>query len=224
MLVYIIDEDTSSRRAVGTAVQRLGYGVKYFSSGVAFIQECDLEPGCVLLDMSTPGESGVDVLSTLHDRHSTMPVVIIIGLNDVGMVVRAMKLGLIDVLVKPLELSALATAIQQSEAALAHESWQNHVARRAEHRLECLTRRERDVLAGLAKGLTNKTIGYDLGISSRTVEIHRAHLMAKLDVHSFPELLRIVYDSELSTTESKAKVEVRRRTNFTRFQEDGFTN
>ncbi|WP_422514635.1 response regulator transcription factor [Sphingomonas sp. 3-13AW] len=196
MLVYVVDDDSVSRRAIGMTVQRLGYSVKYFSSGLSLIEEEYLEPGCILLDLCMPDASGNDVLEALYDRHCPLPVVIITGLSDIGAVVRAMKLGALDVLIKPLQTDALASAIQQSSVMLKRNARRHDVAEQAERRLQCLTPRERDVLSGLAKGLPNKTIGYDLGISSRTVEIHRAHLMAKLDVHSLSELLRIVYDAE----------------------------
>jgi two-component system, LuxR family, response regulator FixJ len=196
MIVYIVDDDSVSRRAIGMTVQRLGYNVKYFTSGRSLVEEGALEPGCILLDLCMPDGSGIEILEQLYDRRSTFPVVIITGLSDIGAVVRAMKLGALDVLIKPPQTEALASAIEQSEVVLKKGSWRHDVAAEAERKLSCLTPRERDVLLGLARGFPNKTIGHDLGISSRTVEIHRAHLMSKLNVHSLSELLRIVYDAE----------------------------
>ena len=161
----------------------------------------DLEPGCVLLDLCMPDVSGIDTLVALQDRTDTFPVIIITGMHDVAAVVTAMKLGAVDVLVKPLQTDALVAALQEGEAALKRETRRHNIAKQAEMKLQRLTRREREVLSGLAKGFTNKAIGENLGISSRTVEIHRAHLIEKLDVHSFSELLRIVYESELDLNE-----------------------
>lgn len=200
MHIHVVDDDNVSRRSVGMILQRLGHRVRYFSSGVTFIATSDLEPGCVILDLCMPEMSGIDTLAALRERREEMPVVVVTGVNDVASVVKAMKLGAIDVLMKPVSTDALVTAVQEGETVLKTGARRHDIAKHAQARLECLTRRERDVLAGMAKGYANKTIGYDLGISSRTVEIHRAHLMSKLGVRSLSELLQIVYDSKLDST------------------------
>lgn len=196
MLVYLVHDDGVSRREMGKTIHRLGHAVKYLSPAQSLATEDFKEPGCIIVDASSSNDSGIELLEFLYYQGSTLPVIAVSEQMDVPSAVRAMKLGACDVLVKPARPDALALALQQSAATLKRHADRHHTAMSASRRLGCLTRREKDVLSGLVKGLPNKSIGYDLGISSRTVEIHRAHLMSKLNVRSLSELLKIVYDAE----------------------------
>ncbi|MCD2324414.1 LuxR C-terminal-related transcriptional regulator [Sphingomonas sp. IC-56] len=204
MQVHVVDEEIASRRSLGLILQRLGHRVRFFVSGHALVTAQDVEPGCVLLDLCTSDLAALDVLNELSDRRDTLPAIIIARLDDFGTAVSAMKMGAIDVLAKPVQPNELATSIELAESTLQRASRRQDLAKRAETRLQRLTRREREVLAGVARGQTNKTIGVDLGISPRTVEIHRAHLTEKLDVHNLSELLRLVYESELGDDDAAA--------------------
>ncbi|HEX8449735.1 MAG TPA: LuxR C-terminal-related transcriptional regulator, partial [Allosphingosinicella sp.] len=122
-----------------------------------------------------------------------LPVIIMTGHGDIALAVRAMKAGAVDFIEKPFEKETLLTALEQGFSRLRKEVRNREKANEADLRIAALTPRERDVLAGLADGLPNKTIAYDLGLSPRTVEIHRANLMHKLGVHSLSEALRIAF-------------------------------
>jgi len=199
MLIYVVDGDAVSRRVISATAYRHSYNIRYISQQVLRGSETELEQGCILLDTAEMGAGVVELMAKMKDRSLTMPVVVITGASDLGVVVQVVKLGAIDVLEKPLLPEALVSALEQCALALEYDTIRHDVAREADARLRCLTPRERDVLRGMEQGLANKTIGYELGISSRTVEIHRAHLMDKLRVRSLSELLRIVYDSQSDT-------------------------
>ena len=150
----------------------------------------------VLSDVRMPGMDGLEVQQALRDKGVTLPVIIMTGHGDVGLAVRAMKAGAIDFIEKPFEKATLLGAIEQGLNRLREAETGRALARDAGVRLQGLTPREREVLDGLAKGLPNKTIAYDLGISPRTVEIHRANLMTKLGVRSLSEALRVAFAAE----------------------------
>jgi len=171
-----------------------GYAVETWSSGTAFLRgAAPATPCCALLDIRMPEVTGLEVQRLLAQRGMFMPIIILTGHGDVAVAVEAMKAGAVDFLEKPFEKAVLVAAIERAfdrirnaEEAAAH-------AATAEAIVGALTARERDVLEGLAQGLPNKTIAYDLGISSRTVEVHRANLMTKLHVHSLSDALRIAF-------------------------------
>jgi len=171
-----------------------GYQVETWPSGQAFLKEVrHAEHGCILLDIRMPEIDGLEVQSLLSERGVTMPIVIMTGHGDISIAIRAMKAGAVDFLEKPFEKAALLSAIAESFERIATASNAEMRAAEAEKVLGALTGRERDVLEGLAKGLPNKTIAYDLEISPRTVEVHRANLMIKLGVRSLSDALRIAF-------------------------------
>ena len=146
-----------------------------------------------------PVMDGLEVQQALVDQGVTMPVVLLTGHADVGIAVRAMKAGAVDFVEKPFEMTVLLGAIETAFARLGDKERYAASAQEAALIIAGLTPRERDVLEGLARGLPNKTIAYDLDISARTVEVHRANLMTKLGVHSFPDALRIAFAAGLGT-------------------------
>jgi two-component system, LuxR family, response regulator FixJ len=197
-LVHIVDDEESIRRSVSFMLKTSGYQVETWSSGQAFLKEVrHAELGCILLDVRMPEIDGLEVQRALAERGVTMPVVIMTGHGDISIAIRAMKSGAVDFLEKPFEKAALIAAIEESFARLASATNALARAANAETILGMLTPRERDVLEGLAKGLPNKTIAYDLRISPRTVEVHRANVMAKLDVRSLSDALRIAFAAGL---------------------------
>ena len=197
-LVHLVDDDGAVRRSAGFMLKTSGYQVRSYESGVNLLKDSgELDQGCILLDIRMPGMDGLEVQQALKDKGVTLPVIIMTGHGDVTLAVRAMKAGAIDFIEKPFEKATLLGAIEQGVQRLREVETGRDLAKEATIRLQALTPRERDVLDGLAKGFPNKTIAYDLGISPRTVEIHRANLMAKLTVRSLSEALRIAFAAEV---------------------------
>lgn len=196
--VYVVDDDDAIRRSLSFMLKTSGHKVELFVCGEEFLKAAPkLAPGCVLLDIRMPGMDGLEVQAAMAERGLTFPVVVMTGHGDIAIAVRAMKAGAIDFLEKPFEKAAMLGAIEQGFSKLGASDLRRLRAEEAATRLEVLTPRERDVLRGLVEGLPNKSIAYDLGISPRTVEIHRANLMSKLDVKSLSEALRIAFAAGL---------------------------
>jgi two-component system response regulator FixJ len=196
-LVHLVDDDEAIRRSVGFMLKTSGFHVRAYESGVELLKgAANLEPGCILLDIRMPGMDGLEVQSALRDKGVTLPVIIMTGHGDVTLAVQAMKAGAVDFIEKPFEKAVLLSAIEHGVERLKKSAANQDRADEAAVRLQALTPREREVLDGLAKGLPNKTIAYDLGISPRTVEIHRANLMSKLGVRSLSEALRIAFAAQ----------------------------
>ncbi|HEX8841548.1 MAG TPA: response regulator FixJ [Sphingomicrobium sp.] len=196
-LVHLVDDDEAIRRSVGFMLKTSGYHVRSYESGVDLLKTApNLEPGCVLLDIRMPGMDGLEVQAALRDKGVALPVVIMTGHGDVSLAVQAMKAGAVDFIEKPFEKAVLLSAIEHGIERLKKSAANQDRADEAAVRLQALTPREREVLDGLAKGLPNKTIAYDLGISPRTVEIHRANVMSKLGVRSLSEALRIAFAAQ----------------------------
>ena len=196
-LVHLVDDDGAIRRSAGFMLKTSGYQVRSYESGAELLKNPgDLSHGCILLDIRMPGMDGLEVQQALRDKGVTLPVIIMTGHGDVTLAVRAMKAGAIDFIEKPFEKATLLGAIEQGVKRLRDVEKGHDLAKDATVRLGALTPRERDVLGGLAQGLPNKTIAYGLGISPRTVEIHRANLMTKLEVRSLSEALRIAFAAE----------------------------
>lgn len=197
--VYLVDDEAAVRRSVGFMLKTSGFEVESFESGEAFLKAAPhLAPGCVLLDVRLGAMDGLAVQQALKDKGVILPVIIITGHGDVGLAVRAMKAGAVDFLEKPFEKT---TVIASLEQALRHNDGRaelNRLADQARAQLNGLTPRERDVLNGLVEGQSNKVIAYDLGISPRTVEIHRANLMSKLGVGSLSDALKIAFTARMA--------------------------
>jgi two-component system response regulator FixJ len=201
--VYLVDDEAAVRRSVAFMLKTAGYQVESFESGEAFLKvAAGLAPGCVLMDVRLGGIDGLAVQQELSDRGILLPVIIITGHGDVALAVRAMRAGAVDFIEKPFERAALVAALGQAQLHNDGRSRLQAMAREAEVRLNVLTPREKDVLAGLVDGHSNKVIAYDLGISPRTVEIHRANLMTKLGVDSLSDALRIAFAARLGALAS----------------------
>ena len=198
MLVHLVDDDEAIRRSAGFMLKTSGYRVIAYESGVELLRNVRaLEPGAVLLDIRMPQMDGLEVQRALQEQGCRLPVVIMTGHGDVTVAVQAMKAGAIDFIEKPFEKQTLLSSLTAAAERLSHAQESSVRGDQARVRLNVLTARERDVLEGLVKGLPNKTIAYDLGISPRTVEIHRANLMDKLEVRSLSEALRIAFTAGL---------------------------
>jgi FixJ family two-component response regulator len=197
LTIFIIDDDASVRDAVALRLGIEGYRIALFADADAFLAA--VEPswaGCVLADLKLPGTSGLEMQRKLHDRGVRMPVIIITAHGDVESARAAFQAKAVDFLQKPFESDQLLRAV---ESALAQEGRRLHgedTRRDDSVRLERLTPREREVLEQIARGLHAKAIGQVLGISPRTVEVHKARIMEKLEARSVAELVRLVVRAE----------------------------
>ncbi|QGP79196.1 response regulator FixJ [Sphingobium sp. CAP-1] len=195
--LYVVDDDEAIRRSLSFLLRTSGFAVTLFDGGLPFLKAAaDLPQGCVLLDVRMPDMDGLEVQRELRARGVMLPVVIMTGHGDVDMAVAAMKAGASDFIEKPFDKHSLLACIEAARRQSVAARGASARAQEAQARLNVLTDRERDVLGGLVEGLPNKTIAYDLGISPRTVEIHRANLMQKLEVKSLAEALRIAFHAD----------------------------
>ena len=196
-MVHVVDDDDAVRRSVAFMLKTSGHQVECYESGVQLLKSAGrLEEGCILLDIRMAGMDGLEVQQALQEKGIALPVIIMTGHGDVGLAVKAMKAGAVNFIEKPFEKEALLSSLEEGFSRLSRKEVTDDRKKDAQVRLQALTPRERDVLDGLAQGLPNKTIAYDLGISPRTVEIHRANLMAKLQVRSLSEALRIAFAAQ----------------------------
>lgn len=203
--IYLIDDDDGVRRSVGFMLKTSQLDVQVFADGTAFLKEVKhLDPGCVLLDVRMPGMDGLEVQAELRERGIAYPVVVMTGHGDVDVAVKAMKAGAVDFIEKPFDKQVVLEAVEEGFSRLDRSSEVSQRRKEASLRLNALTPREYEVLEGLVKGHPNKTIGYDLGISARTVEIHRANVMKKLEVFNLSDLLRIAFAAGVGEPEPGA--------------------
>jgi len=197
-LIHVIDDEEAVRRSASFMLKTSGFDVETWPSGVAFLKEArHAKPGCILLDVRMPEMDGLEVQQALTEDGIGMPVVVLTGHGDVQVAVRAMKAGAIDFIEKPFEKATLLTAIAAAFDRLDDREARAERTIEAQTAIAALTPREREVLDGLAAGLPNKTIAYDLDISARTVEVHRANVMTKLNVRSLSEALRLAFAAGL---------------------------
>lgn len=197
--IYLVDDDDSVRRSIGFMLKTSGFSVRAYPSGIDFLKDVKaLDPGCILLDIRMPDMDGLEVQRELAARGIAMPVIVLTGHGDVATAVEAMKNGASDFIEKPFEKAVLLEAIERASERLARAEESSASEREAKVRIAALTARERDVLRELARGHPNKTIAYDLGISPRTVEVHRANVMTKLGVRSLSEALRIAFAARIA--------------------------
>lgn len=195
--IYIVDDDAAVRHSLKFLLDTERRPSQAFVSGDDFLKEAgSLAPGCVLLDIRMPGRDGLEVQAVMTERGIDFPVIMVTGHGDIGLAVRAMKAGAVDFLEKPYRRADLLAALDHGCSRLADGEQALKNAHDARVRLNCLTPREREVIDGLANGYPNKTIAYDLGISPRTVEVHRANLMEKLEARSLSDALRIAFAAE----------------------------
>ena len=192
--VFLVDDDEAIRHSASFMLRHSGFTVKTYPDGLTFLESVPEDyDGCILLDVRMPGMDGLAVQNALNQRGINMPVIILTGHGDVPVAVEAMKGGAIEFLEKPYEKQALVGAIENAFALLDNQAVDDKRAREAKARLTDLTPREREVLECLVDGLTNKGIAQTLSISPRTVEIHRAHMMEKLQADSLSNALRLAF-------------------------------
>lgn len=190
--VYIVDDDQAIRHAMEMLMRSVGLDYEIFHSGNDFLaSHTNDRAGCLVLDIRMPGLGGLELQDKLNEMGSTLPVIFITGHGDVPMAVEAMQKGAVDFIQKPFRDQELLDRI--GEAVKADQ--EKRTAREEQHavreRIEKLTNREREVLDLVVTGKPNKVIAYELGVSQRTVEIHRARVMEKMEAKSLADLVRM---------------------------------
>jgi two-component system, LuxR family, response regulator FixJ len=189
--IFVIDDDLAIRDSLATALKIEGYGVETFEDGASFMRAAQArKPGAILLDVHMPGRSGLDILKDMKKDENAVPVIVITGHGDVPMAVEAIKAGAFDFIEKPFSFDAL---LVQLRAALDHGKTDAEPVDLNHAFGDTLTAREREVLREIASGASSKEAGRLLNISPRTVEVHRARIMRKLNARNAADLMRIVF-------------------------------
>jgi FixJ family two-component response regulator len=190
--VFIVDDDEAVRSSLQLLLKSLGLPAVTYVSATEFLAAYAPEqPGCVILDVRMPGMSGIEMQDELNRRGAVIPVIFITGHGDVPMAVEAMQQGAFDFLQKPFHEQDLIDRVRRALANdLANRAHLDEIARIRAH-VAALTPREKQVLRLVTQGKPNKVIAGDLGLSQRTVEIHRAHLMQKMEASSLAQLVRM---------------------------------
>jgi FixJ family two-component response regulator len=194
--IHVVDDDASFRTAIARLVRAGGHEVRGYPSAVEFLAApAGASPGCVLVDLHMPGPSGLDLQQALAKTEHPLPVIFLTGHGDIPISVQAMREGAEDFLTKPVKKDRLFAAIGRALARDAQERAQRTRRRELRARFDALTPREREVLAHVLTGQLNKQIAGDLDASERTIKAHRANLMAKLEIHSVAELVRLAQEA-----------------------------
>jgi FixJ family two-component response regulator len=191
--VFLVDDDASVRRALTRLIKSGGHQVRTFASAREFL-DSDWRaygPACLVLDVQIPGLSGLDLQRELQTENATLPIIFITGHGDIPMSVKAMKDGAIDFLPKPVKHTDLFRAIEQALARAVSERAEREKMEDIQSRIDSLTPREREVMALIVRGLLNKEVAFKLGTVEKTIKVHRARIMEKMQVGSLAELVRI---------------------------------
>lgn len=198
MTVFIVDDDPLDRDRLAILLGRCGYRLRLFSSAEEFLEVAGLGMvGCVIADLRLPRMSGLDLLAEARTKALTVPFLVVSGYGDINSVRQVFHHGAVDFLVKPVETQELLAGVEKcfqlERQRLAAES----ANARRDGFLDALTERERQVAGLAARGLSNREVGDQLGISHRTVEVHKARIMNKLGIRTTAELIRIASQFEL---------------------------
>lgn len=190
-IIHIVDDETSVRASLAFLLMSSGYAVQAHVSSEAFLAAAQPGQKAVLVtDLRMPDMNGIELISAMRGKGLSLPAIVVTGHGDVPMAVAAMRVGAVDFIEKPFGDDIIIDAIER--AALMVSDLPGGVADSVvRERVETLTAREREVLVGLVNGLANKTIAYDLDISPRTVEVHRANVMGKMQAKSLADLVRM---------------------------------
>ncbi|MDH3221795.1 MAG: sigma-70 family RNA polymerase sigma factor [Gammaproteobacteria bacterium] len=191
-VVYVVDDDPSARESLCWLLDTEGIATRAFDSAESFLGAWSSDwSGCIMVDIRMPGKSGLQLQEELNGLQNRMPVIVLTGHADVPIAIRAMKLGALDFLEKPYSDHELLTSVR-SALELGREINRAELEKsRLAEALDTLTEREREVMCLVVEGMTNKGIAAQLGISDKTVEVHRSRVMEKTAARSLSELVRM---------------------------------
>ncbi len=190
--VFVIDDEASVRKSVARLLTSAGHRVETFASAEEFLQRPHYDrSGCLILDVKMPGQSGLELQEALAKADYYLPVIFVSGRSDIPISVKAMKAGAVDFLTKPFHHTDLLKAVEVSLAKDREARASRAEVQDVQQRLETLTAREREVLSLVITGLLNKQIAYELGISEKTVKVHRARVVEKMKADSVADLVRL---------------------------------
>ena len=202
--VLIVDDDAAVRDSLRALLESSAFSVREFESAKALLQTPELgRSACVIADIRMPDMDGLALQEELIKRQVGVPVIIVTGHGDVPLAVRAMKAGAVDFIEKPFDEQLILDSVGRAIALSKETRSQASYSHAAETRIAALTARERQVLEHLVAGRANKVIAHELDISPRTVEIHRAHLMEKMEARSLSDLIRLALAAGVSAATSK---------------------
>ncbi|HEY0625979.1 MAG TPA: response regulator [Allosphingosinicella sp.] len=202
--VYVVDDDRDVRSSISFMLSTADISSRPFADGDDFLNSLnELEAGCVLLDVRMPKIDGFGVMAGLQERQLDWPIVVMTGHGEVPVAVRAMKMGAVDFIEKPFGEELLFSSLERAFALLKDRGEKTERKKAAKERIDRLSAREYEVLQGLAGGLSNKLLARELGISLRTVEMHRANMMDRLQVGSLAEALTLAVQADVPAFESK---------------------
>jgi two-component system response regulator FixJ len=204
--VHVVDDDIAIRRSLERLLDAAGFLVVTYDTPLAFLDAAPgLLPGCALVDIRMPGMDGLELQATLAERKIPLPVVVMTGQSDVQSAVRAMKAGAVDFVEKPYTDEVLLGAIEAALARADRADGNRDIAE-AVLLIATLSPREREVLEALVAGRPNKVIAFDLGISVRTVEVHRSRMMERLGVRQFAEAVRLAVLAKFGSPPSEPEL------------------
>ena len=191
-MIHVVDDDELVRQSIAQLVASVGLEAKTYDSARTFLDHLPPEVrGCVIVDMRMPGMSGIELQEQLAEQGIDVPVIVMSAFGDVSSAVRAMKAGAVDFLQKPVDdqvlLDTIHQAIEQDQRSRTERDRQHLL----ERRLESLTAREREVFALVVQGLLNKQVAAELGTSEKTIKVHRARVMQKMEADSLADLVRM---------------------------------
>ncbi|NIJ41498.1 two-component system response regulator FixJ [Parvibaculum indicum] len=200
--VFIVDDDEAVRESLQALVETEGYAVQAFDSARGFLDGfASPDIGCLVVDVRMPDMGGLELQAELVARGNGLPVIVVTGHGDVPLAVQAMKAGAVDFIEKPYNDQQLLDTIARALDMARNRQSQSSFAQEARERVASLTPREAQVLEHLVAGRANKVIAYELGISPRTIEIHRAHVMEKMQARSLSDLVRMALEAGVRTPE-----------------------
>lgn len=196
--IYVVDDDEKFSHSLVSLLAAHEFQVQSFSSGDDFLTAVpQLGPGVVMLDLKMPKTNGVSVLDQLRDMEFEWPVVVMTGHGEIPLAVSCIQKGATDFLQKPFQEERLLGVLSDALRVSQKKRQADHARREQLDRLEALTPRERQVLHHLARGLSSKQIAFDLNLSVRTVEMHRANLLRRLAVRTSPEAIRVALEHQI---------------------------